>query len=348
MVKHAEVLTNWSTQVQEGEMVLIIAYPEAFDLVMAIIGEVAKRKASYLVLLESDELLRTYLEHADNQTLSLFPLHYKSALEASDVVIWINAPRAINVLADVDSEKLALRARTREPLFGLHLSKKWCDTIHPCNALAQQAGMTIDEFKDFAYDAILINWKDLSKSMSTLCKRLNTHSDIHLIGPDTDLYAETNGRVWMIEDGKHNMPSGEIYTSPVEESVEGSIYFDVPFLHQGKLIEGVKLRFEAGHVVDYSADQGEKTLKSIIELDEGSSRLGEIAIGMNRGIKQCTKNLLFDEKMGDSIHCALGKALEECQGKNKSAIHVDMVKDMKKGEIIAGGVLIYRHGRFVF
>jgi len=317
VIKHAEVLVNWSTQVQEDEMVLIISYPEALELVMAITGEIARKKASYLVLLESDEILRTYLEHADNHTLSLFPIHYKSALEASDVVIGINAPRAINVLADVNSEKLALRARTREPLFDLYLSKKWCDTLHPCNALAEQAGMTLDEYRDFVYDAILIDWKDLSKTMSNICEQLNTHSDIHLLGPDTDLYAETNGRVWMIEDGKHNMPSGEIYTSPVEESVEGTIYFDVPFLYQGRVIEGAKLRFEDGHVVDYKAAQGEKTLKSIIELDEGSSRLGEIAIGMNRGIRQYTKNLLFDEKMGDSIHCALGKALKECKGKKQ-------------------------------
>jgi aminopeptidase len=346
VIKHAEILVNWSTQVQEGEMVLIIAYPESYDLVMAIAGEVAKKKASYLVLMESDEILHRYLDYADNQTLSLFPRHYKSALETSDVVIWISAPRAINVLADVSTEKLALRARTREPLFGLHLSKKWCDTLHPCNALAQQAGMTLDEYSDFVYDAILIDWKDLSKKMSILSEQLNIHSDIHLLGPDTDLYAETTGRIWMIEDGKHNMPSGEIYTSPVEESVEGKIYFDVPFLYQGKMIEQVKLRFEDGHVVDYSADQGEQTLKSILELDDGSNRLGEIALGMNRGIKKYTKNMLFDEKLGDSIHCALGRALEECNGKNKSAIHIDMVKSMIKGEILAGGITIYKHGKF--
>jgi len=347
VVKHAEVLVNWSTQVQEGEMVLIIANPEAYDLVVAIIGEIAKKKASYLVLMEGDEILRIYLENADNQTLSLFPRHYRSALEASDVVIWIRAPRDIDVLADASSEKLALRARTREPLFGLHLSKKWCDTLHPCNALAEQARMTLDEYRNFVYDAILIDWKNLSEKMSTLRDQLNIYSDITLLGPGTDLYAETTGRVWMIEDGKHNMPSGEVYTSPVEESIEGKIFFDVPFLYQGKMIEGVRLRFEDGYVAEYSADKGEQTLKSILELDDGSSRLGEIAIGMNLGISKYTNNMLFDEKMSDSIHCALGKALEECNGENKSAIHVDMVKSMLKGEILAGGVSIYKEGKFL-
>lgn len=347
MIEHAKILTDWSTAIKEGEMVLIIAYPEAYDLAMAIVGEVAKRKASYLVILESDEILRMYLENADNDTLSLFPLHYKSALEASDVVIWINAPTVVNALAETSSEKLALRANTREPLFSLHLSKKWCDTLHPCAALAQQAGMKLDEYKDFVYDAIFIDWSELAKQMSKIAKELNIHSDIHLLGPSTDLHADTTGRLWMIEDGRHNMPSGEVYTSPVEESVEGKIYFDIPFLYQGKVIDGVNLWFEAGRVVDYAADQGEKTLKSIIEVDDGSSRLGEIAIGMNRGISKYTMNLLFDEKIGDTIHCALGKALVECNGENQSAIHVDMVKNMKKGEIVSGGTTIYKHGKFL-
>ncbi|MFW9807070.1 MAG: aminopeptidase, partial [Candidatus Thorarchaeota archaeon] len=347
VLRHAELLVNWSTRIQEGEMVLIIAYPEAYDLVLAIVEEVAKKRASYLVQLESNDILQTYLEYADNRTLSLFPKHYQSALEASDVVIGINAPRTINALANSDVQKLALRAKAREPLLSLYLSKKWCDTLHPCDALAQQAGMTLDEYRNFVYDAILIDWSELSKQMSSLVKQLNTYPDIHLIGPGTDLYAETSGRIWMIENGTHNMPSGEIYTSPMEESVEGTIHFDVPFLYQGKLIEGVKLRFQKGCVVDYDAVKGVETLKSIIELDDGSSRLGEIAIGMNRGISKYTKNMLFDEKMSDSIHCALGKALQECNGENQSAIHVDMVKNMLKGEILAGGVSIYKHGEFL-
>ena len=346
VIEHAKILVNWSTEIQEGEMVLIVMYPEAHELVMSLAGEIARKKASYMVLLESEEILCQYLENADNPTLSLFPRHYESALKASDVVIWINAPLSINALAEIDPEKLATRARTREPLFGLHLSKKWCDTLHPCNALAKQAEMTLDEYRNFVYDAILIDWASLSEQTSSLAAKLNKHSDIHILGPDTDIYAETTGRVWMVEDGKHNMPSGEVYISPLETSVEGKIYFDVPFLYKGKLIEGVKLRFEDGCVVDYSAEKGEDTLKSIIELDDGSSRLGEIAIGMNRGIKRPTKNMLFDEKMSDSIHCALGKALAECNGTNKSAIHVDMVKNMMKGQIISGGMTIYKNGTF--
>ncbi len=321
--------------------------PKAHDLVSALAGEISKRKANYIVLLESDEVLRTYLEYADEETLSLFPRHYASALQESDVVIWIDAPSTEKSLAQVDSKKLVLRAKARELLFEMSLGKKWCDTLHPCEVLAKQASMSLEEYKDFVYEAILIDWEEFSKEMSVLCEKLNRYDDIQLKGPDTDLFALTTGRTWLIEDGKHNMPSGEIYTSPVEDSVEGMISFDIPFMYQGHLVEGVKLEFEQGSVIDYSAERGEGTLKSILEVDSGSSRLGEIAIGMNKGIKKYSMNMLFDEKMGNTIHCALGRALRDCKGTNESAIHVDMIKSMSEGEIVVGEETCYRYGKFV-
>ncbi len=348
MTEHANILVNWSTNVAEGDMVMIRAGPDALELVSALAGEIAKKRANYLLLLESDEVLRRYLENADERTLTLFPRHYASALQDSDVVIWIDAPSNEHVLADVDPAKLAIRARTREPLFEMSLGKRWCDTLHPCKVLAKQARMDLEEYRDFVYGAILIDWEKFSKEMSSLCEKLNLHEDIHLRGPDTDLFAKTSGRVWLIEDGKHNMPSGEVYTSPVEESVEGRIFFDVPFIYQGRAVEGVKLEFEQGIVTDYSASRGEGSLRSILEVDRGSSQLGEIAIGMNRGIKKHSLNMLFDEKMGDTIHCALGKALTDCKGTNESAIHVDMIKSMSEGEITVGDETIYRCGEFVY
>ncbi|TFG04663.1 aminopeptidase [Candidatus Thorarchaeota archaeon] len=345
--KHAEIMVNWSTAVVEDEMVMIVAPPTAHELVVALAGEIAKKSASYLALMESDEVLRSYLEQADDRTLAVFPRHYESALESSDVVIWILAPASVSTLAGIPPEKIALRAKTREPLFDLHLSKRWCDTLHPCPALAQQADMSLEEYRDFVYNAILIDWSGLSEDMSALAKRLNRHGDIHLVGHGTSLHAETKGRVWMVEDGKHNMPSGEVYTSPVENSVEGEIYFDIPFLYQGRIIEGVKLWFEKGLVVDFEAERGEGTLKDILDTDAGSRRLGEIAVGMNRGISRYTRNMLFDEKMRDTIHCALGRGLAECNGTNESAVHLDMVKSMHDGEIVAGRETIYRAGKLL-
>jgi len=346
--RHAEILVNWSTDVSEGEMVMIRAGPDAHELVSALAGEIARKKASYMVLLESDEVLRTYLNSAGTETLSLFPKHYASALQDSDVVIWIDAPRNGMVLADTDPEKLALRARTREPLFEMSLRKKWCDTLHPCETLAKRAGMELEEYKEFVYGAIIVDWERFSGEMSALCERLNRHENVRFKGPETDLFAQTSGRIWLVEDGKHNMPSGEVYASPIEESVEGRIFFDIPFMYQGHVVEGVRLKFQRGVVSDYSAEKGERALKSIIEVDDGSNRIGEIAIGMNHGIKRHTMNMLFDEKMGNTIHCALGKALTDCNGTNESSIHVDMIKSMHSGEVIAGNETIYSHGEFIY
>ncbi|MHA2602092.1 MAG: aminopeptidase, partial [Candidatus Thorarchaeota archaeon SMTZ1-83] len=153
---------------------------------------------------------------------------------------------------------------------------------------------------------------------------------------------------WVASDGKHNMPSGEVFTAPVEDTVEGKIYFDVPFMYQGKVIEGGRLKFEKGEGVDYSAEKSEDVLKEILEIDEGAKKLGEMAIGTNRGIKRYTLNMLFDEKIGDSIHCALGRAYPDCNGTNMSAVHVDIIKSMKEGEIFAGDETIYSHGKYFF
>lgn len=348
ITQHAEIIVNWSTQVLKGDMVLIRTGPEAHDLLKALAREIAKKGASYAIMLEDNETLRSYLTHANNQTLSLFPKHYEAILRRSDVVIWVDAPESIESLADIDSEKLTLRARTREPLFEISLGKRWCDTLHPCDALANQAGMTLEEYKDFVYNAILIDWDGLSRKMTQLSEKLNLFDDIRILGPKTDLYAKTIDRIWHVESGKHNMPSGEVYTSPVEDSVEGRVFFDLPLRYQGNVIKGISLEFERGRVIKYSAEHGQQILKSILNLDEGSNRLGEIAIGMNYGIKRFSSNMLFDEKMGDTIHCALGKSLKECGGFNESAIHVDMIKTMTAGEIVVGDRTIYKEGKFLY
>lgn len=208
--------------------------------------------------------------------------------------------------------------------------------------------MSMDEYQTFVYGATLVDWKEESKNLFLMKEHLERHSDIRFVGPETDLYAKTEGRIWIASDGKHNMPSGEVFTAPVEDTVEGKIYFDIPFLQMGKVIEGVRLAFEKGEVVDFSAEKSEDTLKTVIETDEGSRRLGEMAIGTNRGIKQYTLNMLFDEKIGDTIHCALGRAYKENNGTNDSAVHVDMIKTMMEGEITAGDEVIYSKGKYFY
>ncbi|MHA2395899.1 MAG: aminopeptidase [Candidatus Thorarchaeota archaeon] len=271
---------------------------------MAVTKEVAKAGGASIILMQSEEVMRAFYDGASDETLELFPKHMKALAESCDVYIGLRAPVNTKALANVDPKKVIARSKTNKEISDIIMSKRWVGTIHPCATLAQQGNMSLEEYRDFAYGAMLIDWKNESKNMVLMKEHLESHSDIRFVGPETDLYAKTEGRIWIASDGKKNMPSGEVFTAPIEDTVEGKIYFDIPFLQQGKVIEGVRLTFEKGEVVDFSAEKSEDVLKAVIETDEGSNKLGEMAIGTNRGIKQYTLNMLFDEKIGDTIHCA--------------------------------------------
>ena len=346
---HARILVEWSTEVKKGDMVVIRASPDSHELAVAVSKEVAKAGGYPLVLMESEEITRAFFDGADDETIQITPSHYKKTAEECDVFIGLRSPVNTKALADVDSKRILLKQKAMREISDIIMSKRWCGTVHPCNTLAQQAGMSLAAYQDFVYGATLIDWASESTNMYLMKEHLEHHSDIRYIGPETDLYASTEGRIWIASDGKHNMPSGEVFTAPVEDTVEGKIYFDIPFMTRGgKVIEGVRLKFEKGEVVDFSAEKEEDALKQIIEIDEGSKRLGEMAIGTNRGIKRYTLNMLFDEKIGDTIHCALGKAYKECNGVNESAVHVDIIKSMKEGEILAGDEVIYSKGKYFY
>jgi aminopeptidase len=346
--RHAKILVEWSTEVKPGDMVVIHATPEAHELVVALYKEIAKVGGRVVTLMNSEEADRAFYEGASDETLDIVPEHLKAITEKCDVFIALRSPVNNRALANVDHKKIMLNSKTQKEISDIRLSKRWSLTVHPCQTLAQQANMSLEEYRDFVYNATLIDWKEESKLMYKIKNHLESHKDVRYIGPETELYASTEDRIWIASDGKHNMPSGEVFTAPVEDKVEGKIYFDIPFLEYGKVIEGVRLFFEKGEVVDFSAEKEEATLKKIIETDEGARRLGEMAIGTNRGIKQYTLNMLFDEKIGDTVHCALGQAYKECNGVNESAVHVDMIKTMHEGEIYAGDELIYSKGKFFY
>ena len=346
--EHAKIITEWSTGVKPGEMVVINSSPESHELVVALNKTIAKAGGRVLTLMVSEEATKAYFDGASDETLQIVPEHLKALTQACDVYIAIRSPGNTKAMANIDSKRIMINNKTQQEIQGIRLGKRWCLTVHPCQGLAQQANMSLEEYREFVYGATLIDWAEESKMMYKMKEHLEKHKDIRYIGPETDLHASTEGRIWIASDGKHNLPSGEVFTAPVENTVEGKIYFDIPFLQQGKVIEGVRLTFEKGEVVDFSAEKEEATLKQIIEIDEGSRRLGEMAIGTNRGIKQHTLNMLFDEKIGDTIHCALGRAYKECNGVNESAVHVDMIKTMIDGEIYAGDELIYSKGKYFY
>ena len=348
IVEHAKILVEWSTEIKPGDMVVINATPDSHELVVALYKEIAKAGGRVVTLMQSEEADRAFFDGASEETLKVVPEHVKALTEKCDVYIALRSPVNTKALANVDSKQIMLNSKTQQEIQDIRLGKRWSLTVHPCQTLAQQANMSLEEYRDFVYGATLIDWKEESKFMYEMKEHLEKHKDIRFTGPETDLYASTEGRIWIASDGKHNMPSGEVFTAPVEDTVEGKIYFDIPFLQQGKVIEGVRLIFEKGEVVDFSAEKAGATLKEIIEIDEGSRRLGEMAIGTNRGIKQYTLNMLFDEKIGDTIHCALGHAYKENNGTNESAVHVDMIKTMLEGEITAGDEVIYSKGKYFY
>ncbi len=348
VIEHAKILVEWSTEVKPGDQVVINATPDAHELVVALYKEIAKAGGRVVTLMQSEEALRAFYDGASDETLQVIPEHLRAITEKCDVYIALRSPVNTRALANVDSKRIMLNSKTQQEIQNIRLGKRWALTVHPCQSLAQQANMSLEDYRDFVYRATLIDWKEESKLMFEMKNHLERHNDIRFTGPETDLSASTEGRIWIASDGKHNLPSGEVFTAPVEDTVEGKIYFDIPFFQQGKVIEGVRLTFEKGEVVDFSAEKEESTLKEIIEIDEGSRRLGEMAIGTNRGIKQYTLNMLFDEKIGDTIHCALGRAYKDNNGTNESAVHVDMIKTMHEGEIIAGDEVIYSKGKYFY
>ncbi|MFW9980455.1 MAG: aminopeptidase [Candidatus Thorarchaeota archaeon] len=347
--EHAKILVNYSTEVKRGDMVAIEASPDSHELAVAVARFVAKAGGSSVLLMSSEEISRARYDGADDETLATFPNHVMAMVEKTDVYIFLRSPVNTKALANVDPKRLIISAKTNKPISD-HINQniRWVLTVHPSVTLAQQGNMSLEEYRDFVYGACLHDWEQESKYLQIMKEHLANHNDIRFIGPETDLYASTQGRKWIVADGKYNMPDGEVFTAPVESSVEGKIYFDIPFLRQGKILDGVRLSFEKGEVVDFSAEKEESTLKQLLDVDEGARRLGEMAIGTNRGIKQYTLNMLFDEKIGDTIHCALGMAYHECNGVNESAIHIDMIKTMHQGEIFAGEELIYSKGKYFY
>jgi aminopeptidase len=206
--------------------------------------------------------------------------------------------------------------------------------------------MSLQEYEDFVYGAIIRDWDKEAEIMYKVREVVDEGKEVIISGEDTELTMSIDGRVAVASVGKHNMPSGEVFTAPVDDSTEGHIYFDIPLVYMGSLIEDVRLTFEKGVVTESSASRNEELLERLLETDEGSNRLGELGIGTNRGITTFTRNILFDEKIGDTIHLALGNAYKECNGVNESAIHVDIVKSMKNGRLLVDGEVLQENGKW--
>jgi aminopeptidase len=359
--KLAEVLVNYSVAVQPGQTVLVRGGVLTEPLMQAVLVKVLQAGGHPLTqvsLPRGDELTFRY---ASDEQLRHVPEPIKLIYETYDVIIGLRGEQNTKALSEVDPAKVVLMQRAQTDLTKVFMERaakgelKWVLTLYPTYACAQDAEMSLGDYEDFVFGACLPDmddsvgyWRRFSQWQQEIVDWLADKERVRVIGPETDLSLNIAGRTFENCDGRKNMPDGEVFTGPVEDSVEGHVRFSFPAVYASREVEGVRLWFEKGRVVKATADKNEDFLHKTLDTDEGSRYVGEFAIGTNRGITRFTRSTLFDEKINGTFHMALGRGYPETGSKNESAIHWDMVCDLREGgEIWVDDQLLYQNGEFV-
>jgi aminopeptidase len=353
--RFAALLCDYCLDVQPGQQVVVRSTALAAPLMLALQEELLVRDAWPLLRTELPGADETFWQHARDAHLDGFPSAELAEAEATDASIGIQAPANTRSLAHVDAERMARAARARAPVREAALARRWCLTLWPTAAGAQQAGMGTMEFGAFVRRALFLDrgdataaWSELRHFQQRLIDRLTAARELRIEAEGTDLTLSVEGRTWVNSDGRRNMPSGEVFTGPHEASAEGRVRFTIPSSPRGVEVDGIELELREGRVVAASAERGEAYLKATLATDEGASRLGEIGIGTNFGIDRPVGAILFDEKIGGTVHLAVGRSYPETGGTNESAVHWDMICDLRRGgTLYADGEPIQRDGRFL-
>jgi aminopeptidase len=358
----AQILVRYSTGVKPGETCVIRATTNAEPLVQAIYEEVLRAGGHPVFNLTPVEAMPAFYELAGDDQLDYVADPVKWAFEDADVAFAVMADANTRALSQVDPAKQARVQKARKPLMNSVMERsakgehRWALTMFPTHAYAAEADMSLARFEDFFYRACLADdddpvtaWERQSETVKRLAEWIDGKEEIHLQAPGgTDIRLNVSGRSWIPCYGDHNMPDGEFFTGPVEDSASGTVAFSFPAVYGGREVTGVKFRFENGKVVDASADRGEEYLHKMLDTDEGARRLGELGIGTNYGISTGTKEVLLDEKIGGTFHLAIGASYPESGGVNDSAIHWDMVCDLREGgSITVDGQELQRDGKFL-
>ncbi len=361
-VKLAKLAINYSVRVKKGDRVFIAGPAFTKELLQALFVETIKAGGHPLLLPMIEGIQELRFKYATDDQLVYVDEIQKQIYKEFDSVIQISGDYNTRKLSLVDSKKIitARGSPGAKEVFGILMDRMAKQNIgylilpFPCNSLAQEANMDLFSYTDFVGTALGLDedepvnkWLEKEKEQEILCKYLNEVDKITVIGDDTNLEFSVKGRIWLNECGRMNLPDGEICTAPIEDSAEGHIRFTYPGIYQGRKIENVYIEFKNGKVTSGTAEKGNDLLQEILKV-ENANILGEFAIGTNYGITKYTKNILFDEKLGGTLHCALGLSLSEAGGKNVSSIHWDIVKDMKtpNSKILADGKVIYEEGKW--
>lgn len=355
----ARLVVQYSLEVEKADLIGISAPSFAEPLINELTREILKAGGHPFTRVYFSRSSEIFYKHAQDHQLDYLNPLLLDMIDKLDGYIVVYSSENRKALTNVDPARQARAAKAQTELqkrFTARLKRGWYALLpFPTPSLAQEANMGTEEYEDFVYSALLVDkrdpikeWQKISATQAKIKTYLDKKATIHFKSTDVDLTAKIKGRSWVNCDGHLNLPDGEIFTSPIEDSVEGSIRFSYPGIFMGKEVIDVSLTFEKGEVVKATAEKGQDLLDHILSIDEGAKRLGEIAIGTNPGITKFTKNILFDEKLTGTIHCALGNGFEEAGSKNESAIHWDLLADMtKNGKIYADDELFYKNGKFL-
>jgi aminopeptidase len=334
----AQLLCDWCVSVRAKDQVLIGMTIESFPLVRAIHRAVLERDAWPLVRLMPGVLAEDFYRHAHEVHLDSFAPLELADVQGADAVIGIEAPTNTRSLAGIDPVLIARGSRARAPVREARLALRWCGTLWPTPALAQEARMSDHDYQTFVSRALFLDtgdpieaWRELGRRQTQLVERLSSAREIRIEADGTDLRLRVDGRTWINSDGKHNMPSGEVFTGPLEDSANGTIRFTVRSSPRGVEVSDVELTFVDGEVVASRAGGGEDYLRAALATDRGARFLGELGIGTNTGIDRATGSILLDEKMAGTAHLALGRSYSETGGTNVSALHWDLICDLRGG-----------------
>lgn len=358
--KYAKLLVHYSLYLKKGERLLIVSTPLAAPL----IREVYREALSIGVFVDTDITLdgmsEVFYKTASDEHLDFVSPVKRFQADYYDARLHIRASYNLKELQSIDMSKINRYNTAFKDVMDIYRGRelkgefKWGLCEFPVQASAQECGMSLSEYEDFIFNACHLyaddpasKWQEVSDFQQRIVDYLNKKENIHYKSDDVDLKFNTKGRTWINSDGKRNMPSGEVYTSPVEDSVEGKIKFTYPLIYSGQEIKNIEFEVKKGEIVKWDAESGKETLDKIFELP-GARYFGEAAVGTNEGIQRPTKNILFDEKIGGTVHMAIGNSYQTAGGKNKSPIHLDIIADMRKnGAIYADGELIYKEGKFI-
>jgi aminopeptidase len=356
--KWADLLCDYCFQIQAGQSLMLDASSKALPLVRELHNALLIRGAYPVLKLEYPEQQSDFFQHATDALLDKISSAEIAQMQAIDAFLAIRGSTNTTALSSVDPEKQNRVRHANSELRKAREGKPWCITLYPTQAYAQDAGMSLEQLEQFMFGAMFLDranpvaaWGEIRAMQAELIQKLEKAKIVKLEANGTDLTLEVTNRIWRNSDGKRNMPSGEVFTGPLETSANGTVFFDIPSMVNGVEVSNVKLEFKNGKVITASAEKGDAYLQRALETDEGSRFLGELGIGTNFGIQRAIKNILFDEKIGGTVHLALGSSYPETLGTNKSALHWDLILDMRPpaggGRILLDGKVFAENGKFL-